>query len=68
MYSCTDLDLVSSGAEAITYKAFLWAFVAHADVYAALPLPLLVEATASVGATITTVQKYMQYSIDMDKL
>lgn len=36
--------------------------------YAALPLLLLVEATASVGARITMVQKYMQYSIDVHKL
>ena len=35
--------------------------------YAALPL-LLLEATASVGATITMVQWYMQYSIDVHKL
>lgn len=43
-------------------------FVAHADVCAALLLLLLVEATASVGAAVTVVQQYMQYSIDVHKL
>ena len=36
--------------------------------HAALPLLLLVEATASVGGTITVAQQYMQYSIDVHEL